>query len=482
MKMSKWKVLPGSVVTLSALCLATGCVQQEDEDIDSSDYLSAAVGTEITMNGTALVTIVDSLDENDTPHSETRYYLLRNPSDNAPAELDLQGASPSFGTGDEISVTGEVQVQGDVRSVAVESVQQNSLQTIQASVTEREPKVRKILVMLVGNTKATVPQMQAMFNADSPGSFAAFIAENSGSIDTFTADVVSFPSIDTSICDSQATTMMNPAKEAFEQTGGKISDYDHVAYIIGGNKCPWYAMGSVVRIGGLAEKWSLYSDNATRCNTFAHEIGHNLGMFHSYTRACGSNIYNASSANCTDTEYGNPFDVMGVDRGACSASGHYSAAFKRSEGYLRGCGNVTAAGSATFALSPTEGQCGTRSVRIPIAGESNYYYIEYRKAGLTQFSGAAGKDRVLLSVAEDPSDRYSGYSYLLDAAPATKTFDDAQLVVGQTYRLPGNVTIQLLSMEGVATVKVTTPGTGASTCDDGTTPPTIEGRVGAVCN
>ncbi|MEO5728269.1 MAG: hypothetical protein ABI134_06765 [Byssovorax sp.] len=189
----------------------------------------------------------------------------------------------------------------------------------------------------------------------------------------------------------------------------------------GGGTCGFTANATVIRPGGTAQGVSTYNDNFQNCTMAAHELGHNLGFYHAHSTACGSTkLYNASRSGCTDTEYGNTFDMMGYGGGTCIAKGHYGATHKRYAGYLSKCEDVTAGGSAVFNLSPMEGSCGVRSLRIPIAGESNYYYLEFRKPGSGEFAGAAGQSRVLLNASNDPAVGAPD-GYLLDATPATSS-------------------------------------------------------------
>ncbi|MEO7593378.1 MAG: carbohydrate-binding protein, partial [Byssovorax sp.] len=199
-----------------------------------------------------------------------------------------------------------------------------------------------------------------------------------------------------------------------------------------------------------------------------------------HSTACGSTkLYNASRSGCTDVDYGNTFDMMGYGGSTCSGR-HYSVMQKRYAGYLSKCEDVTAGGSATFNLSAAEGSCGVRSLRIPIAGESNYYYLELRKPGSGEFAGAAGQSRVLLNASNDPAVGAPD-AYLLDATPATSNITDAWLAVGTTYSLPGNVSIKVVSIGDTATIQVTMPAGAGAKCQDNTTPPSSGGNVGGLC-
>jgi len=482
-----------SMVALSALWLVPGCVGQEPGDEINADALvwsEAKEGQAITVKGTVVATVT-TYENNGSFRSETEYHLQKSPEDNEPVPLSFEGDFPAFETGDEITIAGSWQTRGDVHVIAVDDtlsirkqwdgmVDGEIGESSQAIVTARSPKEHKIAVILVGDTKITVAEAQAMINAYTPGSAAAFIGENSGLIDTFKGDVFSYPSIDTSNCKDKLESIRTAARNAFTAAGNDFASYTNVAYVIGGGTCGFYANGTVLTPGSSGQGVATFNDNFQVCDAVAHELGHNLGFLHASSTNCGNGLYKASRSGCTDTEYGNTFDIMGYSGSTCTSKGHSSVMSKRYAGYLSKCEDVTAGGSAVFNLSAAEGSCGMRSLRIPIAGESNYYYLEFRKPGAGEFAGAGGQSRVLLNVSNDPA-QGPPQPYLLDATPATSTINDAWLAVGTTYNLPGNVSIKVQSIDDIAKIQVTMPaGTGAK-CQDGTTPPSSGGNVGGLC-
>lgn len=511
MKTVKRTISMVSAVALSAFLLVPGCVGQESgDDTEAGDQVwsEAKEGQGIALKGTVVVSVTmyedyisDHGSHDGSDHSsghrshrtEVEYHLQRSPEDNEPLRLYFDGAPPSFETGDEISVAGTWQTKNDIHAIAVDDMrsirkpsgvaQDGEIgQSSQEIVTVRAPTAHKIAVLLVGDTTITAAQAQAQMNAYSPGSAAAFIGENSGLVDTFQGTVFSYPSISTANCTpATVPSIKTAALNAFQAAGNSLSNYTNVAYVIGGGgNCGFIANGTVNPPGSTSLGISTYNDNFQNCTMAAHELGHNLGFYHAHSTACGTTkLYNASRSGCTDTDYGNTFDMMGYGGGTCSGR-HYSIMQKRYAGYLSKCEDVTAGGSAVFNLSAAEGSCGVRSLRIPIAGESNYYYLELRKPGSGEFAGAAGASRVLLNASNDPAVGAPD-AYLLDATPATSSISDAWLAVGTTYSLPGNVSIKVLSIGGIATIQVTMPAGAGAKCQDNTTPPSSGGNVGGLC-
>jgi hypothetical protein len=485
MKTIKRAVLSVSASAVSALFLVSGCVSSgADDTVGSGDVegTDGEHGEAVALTGKAQVTVTD-LEDGDGYRSESKYYLLTGSEGEAPVELIFRAPPLSFEPGDEVLVKGWWQGEGSSRSIVVDSVISSSAQAggpedAMSVIGGRPPTAHKAAILMAGSMQITTAQARAMLSTLSPGTAAAFIAENSGMIDTFQADAFAFPNIDTSTCGQDTGPIKTAAMTAFKNAGHDPSDYTNIVYVLGGS-CPWFANATVGSPGSTGQQVVTMSEKAFSAEDFAHEVGHNLGHNHAHSTRCGANVYNAKRSGCTDAEYGNLFDAMGISHSS-APSGHYSAPKKRFMGYLSGCEDVTAGGGAVFQVSPTEGSCGMRSLRIPIAGESNYYYLEYHKPGAGLFDDSIGSGGVLLNVSDDPATG-SPNTYLLDGTPETSTFNDAFLVVGKTYNLPGNVSITVQSLGDVATIKVTMPSGNGAKCQDGTTPPSSGGKVGGLC-
>jgi hypothetical protein len=174
-----------------------------------------------------------------------------------------------------------------------------------------------------------------------------------------------------------------------------------------------------------------------------HEMGHNLGLYHSHSWDCGSTVLGAS---CTMSEYGDMFDIMG------SSSYHFNAFQKERLGWLNQGASPTIAtvtGSGTYRIDPYEVAGGVKAVKIlQDPATSTYYYFEYRRpvgfdAGLAGNSSIANGVLVHLAV---PSNGNS--SYLLDLTPETTSWMDAALTVGQGYYDPvTGITFSLASVD-----------------------------------
>ncbi len=343
----------------------------------------------------------------------------------------------------------------------------------------RAPMLHRMAVIMVTGTTYTRAQVLSQINPGA-GTAASYIGESSGGIDTFAGDVFGPYNIDVSDCWNRADTIAGLAKAAATADGHDLSGYTEIGFLLPNEpSCKFGGLGQVGRPGSTSQKSTWYN-NWFDCHVVAHEVGHNLGMKHSHASTCGSSIYAANRASCSDDAYGNIFDIMGGAN--CGHDGHYNAVQKQYMGWLGSCEDVTAGGSAVFNLAPLEGSCGVRSLRIPIAGETNYYYLEYRKTSAGDFAGAQGQDRVLLTVANDGATvRPDGY--LLDSTPASSSaFRDAWLAIGSQYTLPGNVQIKVLSLGELAKIQVTMPAGAGALCRGGAVPPSDgTGQIGLGC-
>lgn len=112
-----------------------------------------------------------------------------------------------------------------------------------------------------------------------------------------------------------------------------------------------------------------------------HEVGHGLGLWHANGYDCGSTTLDTASmgqsATCTHKEYGNPFDIMGDQRGY---GFHTNAFYKEMMGWLDGTNMITATASGNYTLAPYENTTGKKAVKIQLANGTAPYYVEWRQS------------------------------------------------------------------------------------------------------
>jgi len=107
--------------------------------------------------------------------------------------------------------------------------------------------------------------------------------------------------------------IMTDAKEAARAAGYPPEDYHHFVIIYSGGPGTFGGLGSV----NGSNTWL----RSTAIGTFRHEVGHNIGVWH-------SNFWNTSGASVigpgANVEYGHTNDVMGNS----SSGGHFNASMK----------------------------------------------------------------------------------------------------------------------------------------------------------
>ena len=146
------------------------------------------------------------------------------------------------------------------------------------------------------------------------------------------------------------------------------------------------------------------------------------------------------TGSCTQSEYGDPFTVMG------GAADHHQVNWHRAQlGWFADTQTVTSSGS--YLLAPAELTSAPRMLRVS-RGDGTYLNLELRRPwGI--FDDFASSDPVVNGVSVRIAPELSSLvqSKLVDANPATTSFSDAALGVGQTLTDPlTGVSVSTLSV------------------------------------
>jgi len=298
---------------------------------------------------------------------------------------------------------------------------------------------QKTLVILVNFTdNAAQPYTVADAKSVVFTTTSNFDLENSYGQTWLTGDVVGWFTIpvSTTVCDYGLIS--NYARSAATAAGVNVSSYPRLVFGFPKNACSWWGLGTVG--GNPSQAWI---NGSFQLAVVGHEMGHNLGLYHSHSWDCGTTVLGAS---CTMSEYGDMFDIMG------SSSYHFNAFQKERLGWLNQGTSptiTTVTGSGTYRIDPYEVAGGVKAVKIlQDPATSTYYYFEYRRpvgfdAGLAGNSSIA--NGVLVHLAA-PSNGDS--SYLLDLTPETTSWMDAALTAGQGYYDPvTGITFSLASVD-----------------------------------
>lgn len=238
--------------------------------------------------------------------------------------------------------------------------------------------------------------------------------------------------------------------------GYSPSSYDHeMIYIpIGTPGCNvWAGQGEVN--GRIT--W-IYGYMDTRVTT--HELGHNLGLWHSHSLTChdpaNPGAYATFSTLCDPyAEYGDTWDSMG---NCCftDTPGQFNAEQKQNLGWMQNRVATAGTGTQTFTIAPLE-QAVAALQAVVVPGDQTYW-VDYRQA-ISQDSYLSGYPGVTDGVEvhiPQPASGTNGTD-LLDMTP-NGSFSDEALPVGHSWASAGGVVITVNSATATgASVTVTVP-------------------------
>ncbi|HEX5717392.1 MAG TPA: M12 family metallo-peptidase, partial [Thermoanaerobaculia bacterium] len=382
-----------------------------------------------------------------TDESTTRYSL-----ESGEKETPLRPTELAAEPGDRVVVTGEMR-DGRLVGEVEETV------SSQASPLAGARKVAVILFTLPGDSGHSWTQEQArsrVFTASN--SVSAFYEEESYGQISLTGklradgDVFGPFALSGSTAGCPYTTWNDEADQAAASAGVDLSGYQHIIYIFPlKSACQW---GGIADLGGsrININGNSFGDAPTR--TIAHEFGHNFGLQHAGSWTCTSGGVRVQiSKTCTISEYGDPFDTMG------NVYRHNNGWNLAKLGLFASENIETVTESGTYSLrsafTPTTQPTVLRIPRAYAASNNNitsWYYLEIRQTGgiFENVSDASMTGVSIRATAEFNSPE----TLLLDANPATSSFIDAPLKVGQTFD-GGPVQINTLSAgSGQASVEV----------------------------
>ena len=259
---------------------------------------------------------------------------------------------------------------------------------------------------------------------DGEASVNTYLREASFGQTGITGDVFGWFTIPERAADCRFAQWGRAAQALAAFSGVDLSGYQHRVLVFPHlPDCEWTGMaelpGSVSWING-----------ELTVRTVAHELGHNLGVHHASGLRCAENgIPVAIGGDCSQEEYGDPFDIMGA------GERHTSNWNKARLGWLADSNRVDVTANGTYALAAQEAITSeVQLLRVP-RGDGLFYYIELRQPFGSFFDNFALADPAVRGVTVRLAPDYSNavQSQLIDTTPSTETFEDAPLTVGRTF-------------------------------------------------
>lgn len=334
------------------------------------------------------------------------------------------------------------------------------------------PSQRTVAVLIVTAEGAPVPSQPgdveaAMFSATT--SVDAFYREQSAGALGFTGYVFgpwTVPAIPAGTCPDDA--WMALARSLAAQNKVNLSAYQHVIVDFPKSDGCHYEAAAYVGLSPSSTQGEVFVNGPFTTRIVAHEIGHNLGLWHAAALVCHDAAgvlvptVEPIASGCIDPEtsddvqYGDPYDVMG---GAPELR-QMNAVHRRAIGILPADAINVIGQLGAYTLQAIEGSAGVRALEIPFGGGRSYSIELRRPFGFDAF---APTDPAVTGVLIH-RDAWSGddlHTLLVNASAATSgDWRDAPLRVGGTFTdAPHGIAVTLLSLSASgATVGVTVTG------------------------
>lgn len=172
--------------------------------------------------------------------------------------------------------------------------------------------------------------------------------------------------------DADCGSVMNAVVAAGNNAGINLAGYTHLVYVFPyAPNCYWAGLGNVGTVG-TSTAWI---NGYNTANVIGHELGHNLGLYHSRLLQCDGGPI---SGNCSTVEYGDRADIMGA--GGVS---HFNAFQKERLGWLNFQNSPaiqTINTSGTYTIDAFETTNGNpKAIKIAKTNYGDFYYLEFRQ-------------------------------------------------------------------------------------------------------
>ena len=271
------------------------------------------------------------------------------------------------------------------------------------------------------------------------------------------------------------STWASQANTAASNAGVNLGAYDNVVYAFpSASGCGWTGLANLPG----RNSW-LKGAGGMSLRVMSHELGHNFGTHHASSYSCtegGVRVpLSATSSNCTSSEYGDPFTVMGA-----SSSRKPTSFGLGNSGWLAPERSRTVTSGGDYTLVPLYSDSGVQSLQVQRTSNS-FLTLELRQPAAA-FDTFSATDPAVSGVSVRITGTYSNRSQskLVDTTPATTGFSDAPLTAGKTLADPASgISITTLSASSTGAVVRVAWGGGAPPSTSDTTSPSVPGNLAA---
>ncbi len=312
--------------------------------------------------------------------------------------------------------------------------------------TTRGLQIRTVLVISFNFTdRPGTPWSMASVNNVFNNQIAPWYYDGSYAEMTIYAEPIGWYTLPTTSTTCNSSGWATMAQNAARADGWEPNSYNHVVFAFPNvPACGWSGLGQVP--GRFT-----WLNQAMSHGVAAHELGHNLGLFHSHSRRCSTGPLDGT---CTVDEYGDTFDVMG----AASVRALHHASFRVGVNWLTTAEvtTVTPTLGAEYVewITSAATWWGPRVLRVPRLGRTDSFYIEWREP--------VGADFVLspYTALNNGVTVYLGSNYrdqsIIDWGYTTTTRTDAPVPYGEALiDYAGNLVIYpILREDGVSYIYV----------------------------
>ena len=314
---------------------------------------------------------------------------------------------------------------------------------------------RRVAVLLA-STAAEVPVRWAkepteeiMFG--SGASVAEHVAAQSRGRTTIEGDVLGWYTVDVPADGCPDFEYADHAMQAARDEGVDFSQYHYVMTMFPRRSCGYSGMAYIAGV------YSYINGRPSDLRVPAHELGHNLGLFHAEAHVCSEGGQSsATTGDCSSADYGDPFDIMGHARRSLF-NGYHRARL----GWIEGADVITSPGEGTYTLrSVNDAAAGAKLLMVPHTskpwepgeGDSDWYLTAELRTPKPPFDDFALGDPIVsgLTLRATLGVDFWAPSRLVDITPGSPGgHGDAVLRVGESFAdRSSGARLTLESLEG----------------------------------